>query len=200
MNKLLLATRNEHKAREIAAILEGAPVELASLAEFPDAPEVEETGDTLEANALLKARSACEHVGLPAAADDTGLLVDALDGAPGVRSARYSGPGATYESNNRKLLAELEGAPEGKRAARFECIVALAAPGRTPLFFKGVLPGRIIAAPRGESGFGYDPIFVPQGMETTLAELSPPAKNAVSHRCIAFRRLAEFLRAAAGVL
>lgn len=194
--RLVLATRNEDKAREIAAILRGAPAEFVSLAEFPDSPDVEENGDTLEANALLKAESAAGHSGLAAAADDSGLFVDALDGAPGVHSARYAGAERSYAKNNAKLLAELEPLPPEKRTARFECTVALVIPGRTPLFFKGTLPGRIVGTPRGENGFGYDPLFQPDGMEITLAELSPQAKNAISHRFIAFRRLKEFLLAA----
>jgi XTP/dITP diphosphohydrolase len=195
--KLLLATRNRHKTGEIAAILDGVPVDLVSLADYPDCPEVEETGQTLEANALLKAESGARHTGLAAAADDTGLFVDALDGAPGVRSARFAGPECVYERNNAKLLAELAGLPAARRAARFECVVALAIPGRPPLLFKGVLPGRIIDSPRGEGGFGYDPVFLPESMDATLAEMSPQAKNAISHRCIAFRRLGEFLKASA---
>ena len=193
MSRLVIATGNPDKLREIAAIL--ADVETVGLVEFPDAPSVEETGDTLEANALLKAQSAAEHTGLPSAADDSGLFVDALGGAPGARAARYSGPGATYRSNNEKLLAELENVPAEKRAARFACAVALAAPGRAPLFFRGELPGRIIETPRGQNGFGYDPLFEPENMKTTLAEMSAEAKNAISHRSVAFRRLAEFLRA-----
>jgi XTP/dITP diphosphohydrolase len=196
VDKLLLATRNAHKAREISAILSGVRPELVGLDGFPDAPEVEETGETLEENALLKAESAAEHTGLPSAADDTGLFVDALGGAPGVRSARYAGPECIYEKNNAKLLAELDGLPPEKRTAHFECVVALVVPGRLKILFRGMLPGRITEAPRGENGFGYDPIFQPDDMDTTLAELSAEAKNAVSHRCIAFRRLREFLLAA----
>jgi XTP/dITP diphosphohydrolase len=198
VKRLVLATRNEHKTREIAAILGGAPVELVGLAEFPEAPDVEETGEELEANALLKARSAAEHTGLAAAADDSGLFVDALGGAPGVRSARYAGPECSYPKNNAKLLAELEGVGAEERTAHFECAVALVVAGNAPLFFKGVLPGRITELPRGENGFGYDPVFQPEGMDLTLAEMSPEAKNAISHRCIAFRRLNDFLRAASG--
>lgn len=198
MSKLVIATRNKFKALEISAILSAAPVELATLADFPEAPEVEETGDTLEANALLKARSAAEATGLAAAADDTGLFVDALDGRPGIYAARYAGPEASYEANNRKMLEELAGVPEKERSARFECVVALVAPGKAPFFFKGAVPGRIIEVPRGENGFGYDPIFQPDDMAGTMAELSPQAKNAISHRCIAFRRMADFLKAAKG--
>lgn len=195
MRKLVLATRNRHKVAEIAAILAGAgaPVEPVSLAEFPQAPEVEETGSTLEENALLKARSAAEASGLPAVADDTGLFVDALGGAPGVHSARYAGPECLYEKNNARLLEELRDVPEARRTARFECAVVLAAPGQPPLVFRGVLRGRIALVPRGAGGFGYDPLFVPDGGSLTLAEMSAEAKNAISHRSLAFRALSVFL-------
>jgi non-canonical purine NTP pyrophosphatase (RdgB/HAM1 family) len=194
--RLVLATRNQDKAGEIAAILRGAPAELVSLAEFPSAPDVEETGDTLEKNALLKAESAARHCALAAVADDSGLFVDALDGAPGVHSARYAGTERSYARNNAKLLAELGALPPGKRTARFECVVALVVPGKAPLFFKGTLPGRIVEAPRGENGFGYDPLFQPDGTEVTLAELAAEEKNAISHRFVAFQRLKDFLLAA----
>ena len=199
MTRLLLATRNRHKVREIAAILAaaGAPVELIGLDGYPAAPDVEETGKTLEANALLKAHSGVTYTGLAAAADDTGLFVDALGGAPGVKSARYSGPEATYEANNRKLLAALAGVPAEKRTARFISVVALAAPGAVPVVFKGELAGRIIELPRGANGFGYDPLFVPDGSRLTLAEMSAAEKNRFSHRQRAFGQLAEFLKAAA---
>ena len=198
MTKLVLATRNRHKVREIAAIFAeaGAPVELIGLDGYPAAPEVEETGETLEANAVLKAHSGVTYARLPAAADDTGLFVDALGGEPGVKAARYSGPEATYESNNRKLLAALAGVAAEKRTAKFVCVVALAAPGTVPVIFRGELAGRIIASPRGQNGFGYDPLFVPDGSQRTLAELPAEEKNRISHRQRAFRQLAEFLKAA----
>lgn len=196
--RLVLATRNKHKVAEISAILAaaGAPVELVGLESFPGAPEVDETGETLEENAILKARSAADFTKLPAVADDTGLFVDALDGEPGVRAARYSGEGATYESNNRKLLAALADVPPEERSARFTCMVALIAPGRPPLLFRGDLPGRIAAAPRGANGFGYDPLFIPDGSGPTFAEMETGEKNRISHRSAAFRRLAEFLKTA----
>lgn len=197
MIKLVLATRNRHKVREIAAILAeaGAPVELIGLDGYPAAPEVEETGETLEANAVLKAHCGVTYTRFAAAADDTGLFVDALGGEPGIKSARYSGPEATYEANNRKLLAALAGVPAGKRTAKFMCVVALAAPGAVPVLFRGELAGRIIESPRGKNGFGYDPLFVPEGSERTLAELPAAEKNRISHRNQAFRKLAEHLQA-----
>jgi XTP/dITP diphosphohydrolase len=194
--RLVLATRNKHKVSEISAILAdaGAPVELVGLENFPGAPEVDETGETLEENAVLKARSAADFTGLAAAADDTGLFVDALGGEPGVKAARYSGEGATYESNNKKLLAALADVPPEKRTAKFSCVVALIVPGRPPLTFRGELPGKIIAAPRGTNGSGYDPIFVPDGSGPTFAEMESGEKNRISHRSAAFRRLAAFLK------
>jgi len=198
MKKLVLATRNRHKVREISAILAaaGADVQLIGLTGYPQAPEVEETGETLEANALLKAHSAVTYTGLPAAADDTGLFVDALGGEPGARAARYSGEAATYESNNKKLLAALAAVPPEARAAKFACVVVFVAPGAVPVIFRGELAGRIIEAPRGKNGFGYDPIFVPEGFDLTLAEMPRDEKNRISHRSRAFLKLAEFLRAA----
>jgi len=195
MTKLVLATRNRHKVKEISAILAaaGAPVELVGLDNYPKAPEVEETGETLEDNALLKAHSGVTYSGLAAAADDTGLFVEALGGEPGVRAARYSGEDATYESNNRKLLGALAGVPEAQRTAKFVCVVAYVAPGAVPVIFRGELAGRIIDAPRGTSGFGYDPIFVPEGSQRTLAEMPLGEKNRISHRNRAFRQLADFL-------
>jgi XTP/dITP diphosphohydrolase len=196
MSKLLLATRNRHKLHEIAPILAeaGAPVELIGLDGFVGLPDVEETGETLEENALLKAHAGVNHTGLPAAADDTGLFVDALGGAPGVRSARYSGELSTYELNNRKLLAELAGVPAERRTARFVCAVAYVAPGAAPKLFRGELPGRILEVPRGSNGFGYDPLFLPDGWGQTLAEMGAEEKNRISHRHRAFRQLAEHLK------
>jgi XTP/dITP diphosphohydrolase len=187
--KFVLATRNRHKADEIAAILRGVPAELVNLEEFPDAPDVEETGDTLEANALLKAGSAAGHTGLAATADDSGLFVDALDGAPGVHSARYAGPACDYEKNNVKLLEELHDLPAEQRAARFECVVVLIMPGKMPLFFKGALPGRIINDPRGDNGFGYDPIFYIPHLTKTAAQIPASEKNKISHRAKAIIQL-----------
>jgi XTP/dITP diphosphohydrolase len=136
------------------------------------------------------------HTSLPAAADDTGLFVDALHGEPGPRAARYSGEDATHEANNRKLLAALAGVPERERTAKFICVVAYAAPGAPTAIFRGELAGRILEAPRGTAGFGYDPLFLPDGSDRTLAEMSLDEKNRISHRNQAFRQLAEFLKRA----
>jgi len=162
-------------------------VTLMSVSDFPDVPEVEEDGDTLEANALKKARAVSEATGLPALADDTGLEVDALGGAPGVMSARYSGEPPDYERNNEKLLRELADVREVDRGARFRCVVALAVPGEKDRTVEGVTTGRILGSRRGDGGFGYDPLFLPDGATRTYAEMSADEKNTCSHRGRAVR-------------
>jgi XTP/dITP diphosphohydrolase len=194
--KAVIATRNRHKAAEMAQILSGSGLEFMSLADFPAAPEVEEDGATLEENALKKARSAAAATGLPALADDTGLEVDALGGAPGVFSARYAGPACSFEANNTKLLAALEGVPTKKRAARFRCVIALAWPGGRSLGAQGLLEGFIIDRVRGENGFGYDPIFEVSAVGKTLAELTKEEKNSISHRATALLAMVRLLRGA----
>jgi XTP/dITP diphosphohydrolase len=159
-------------------------------------PEAEETGLTFVENAILKARNAARHTGLPALADDSGIEVDALNGAPGIYSARYAGPGATDEENLLKLLAALEGLPEDRRGARFQCVIAYLrhAEDPTPLICQGTWEGRILAAPRGANGFGYDPVFFVPEEGVSSAELAPEIKNRLSHRGQALRRLLEGLR------
>lgn len=179
---LVLATFNRHKAAEILAILPRLPLEVRTLADFPGAVPAVEDGVTLEENALKKALAAARFTGLPALADDTGLEVDALAGAPGVRSARYAGETASYEQNNALLLASLAKVPRGKRSARFACVVALALPSGITASARGTLEGSIAPAPRGSNGFGYDPLFLVGEGPHTLAELSEEAKNALSHR------------------
>ena len=179
---VVLATRNPHKVAEIAAMLEGLPVDVLSSADFPSLPDVVEDGDTLEANAIKKAREVADATRLPALADDTGLEVDALGGAPGVYSARYAGPEGDYARNNEKLLTELAGLPAAQRTARFRCVVALALPSGETRVVEGRTEGVIIEAPRGDGGFGYDPLFLPAGRERTYAEMAPAEKNAESHR------------------
>ncbi len=185
--KLVLATRNRHKVEEIRAILAGLDVDLSSFLEYPDIPDVVEDGATLEKNAIKKARAVADATGLPALADDTGLEVDALGGAPGVRSARYAGDEPDYERNNEKLLRELEGVPDGERRARFRCVVALAVPGGDTRTVEGVTVGVILRARRGSGGFGYDPLFLPDGSDKAYAEMTGAEKNAVSHRGRAVR-------------
>jgi XTP/dITP diphosphohydrolase len=171
----------------MSAMLSGVEIELLSARDFPDVPEVEEDGETLEANAVKKAEAVAAATGLPALADDTGLSVDALGGTPGVMSARYAGPAATYGDNNRKLLGELAGLPPSRRRATFRCVVAMAVPGRGVRTVEGRTQGIIIEEPRGEAGFGYDPLFLPDGHVRTYAEMDAAEKNEVSHRGKAMR-------------
>ncbi len=193
MTAFVLATANPDKAAEIAAIL-GSGVELSPR---PDGVgEIEETGDTLLENARLKARAIAEATGMPAIADDTGLEVDALDGDPGVRSARFAGENATYAQNVAKLIADLDGVDE-PRTARFRTVALAAWPDGRELAAEGFVNGRIIAAARGSAGFGYDPVFVPdEGDGRTFAEMAPEDKHRLSHRGRAFRALAGMLGSA----
>ncbi|OGO54810.1 MAG: hypothetical protein A2V85_16650 [Chloroflexi bacterium RBG_16_72_14] len=204
--RLLVATRSRHKLRELSQLL-GLParVELVSPDDVGIADEPEETGETFEANARLKARWYARRSGLPTLADDSGLEVDALAGGPGVRTRRYAGATATDEANNAKLLRELAGLPPGWRGARYVCVLALALPGEAgprgglgTVTRRGTCRGRIATAPKGHGGFGYDPIFEPwsepPGGET-LGLWSAEAKNAISHRSRAARRMAPVLRA-----
>jgi XTP/dITP diphosphohydrolase len=194
--RLVLATANPGKLAELARILADAhaDVALASRADFPDAPEVAETGATFTENALLKARAVAEFTQLPAVADDSGLCVDALGGMPGVLSARWSGRHGDDEANLRLLLAQVAEVPDERRGARFVCAAALAMPGGDEHVTEGVVAGRLIREPRGHNGFGYDPIFVPDGYDITTAEMSPAGKDKISHRGRALRRLAPVIR------
>ena len=191
-DSIVVATRNPHKVEEIRAMLAGLPVTVRDLRDFPDCPDVVEDGDTLEANALKKARAAYRCTGLPVIADDTGLEVYYLLGAPGVYSARYAGENATYEDNNRKLLREMTQVPARKRQARFRCVIALVA-GDGDQLFEGKVEGVILHAPRGGNGFGYDPVFRPDGFDRSYAELDADEKNAISHRGRAVQELLSFL-------
>ncbi|MFM8560061.1 MAG: RdgB/HAM1 family non-canonical purine NTP pyrophosphatase [bacterium] len=193
MSSFVVATFNRHKAAELHTLLALPGVTLHTLAEWPGAVSPDEDGDTLLANARIKAEAAVATTGLPAIADDTGLEVDALGGAPGVHAARYSGPGATYASNVAKLLRELEGVPTGRRTARFRTVCVARWPDGRELVDEGVLEGSIADAPRGSQGFGYDPLFVPAGETRTFAEMDDAEKNAVSHRGRAVRALAALL-------
>lgn len=191
--KVVLATKNRGKAVEIGRILQGTGLEIISLDDFPEVALPPETGATMQENALIKARAAAKATGLPALADDSGLEVDFLGGAPGVYSARYSGEKATDEENYRKLLAELKGVPEEKRTARFRCVIALVGFDEEERLFEGVFEGVITMEPRGENGFGYDPVFLVPGLGRTSAELSPGEKNRISHRAKALAALKIFL-------
>ena len=185
---MVLATRNAGKLRELARIL-GGTIRLAGLGEFPDAPDVAETGATFEANALLKARAIARHTGLPAVADDSGIAVDALNGMPGVLSARWSGRHGDDDANTALLLGQLADVPDERRGGAFVCAAALVTPDGTEEVLEREWRGRVIHEKRGTYGFGYDPVFVPDGLEQTSAELSPAEKDACSHRGQAFSAL-----------
>jgi XTP/dITP diphosphohydrolase len=192
--KVLLATRNAGKLAELRRMLEGGPVEVLGLADVPAFPDAPETGATFAENALAKARDAAAATGLPAVADDSGLAVDALNGMPGVLSARWAGRHGDDEANLQLVLAQLADVPDERRGAAFVCAAALVAPGGREIVVHGEWPGRIIRAPRGTNGFGYDPIFVPDGEARTSAELTPQEKDAASHRGRALRALLPHLR------
>ena len=191
--KLLLATGNEHKARELSALLGGVRLELATLKEFPAVPPVVEDGRTLVENAVKKALEPAMATGLWTLADDTGLEVEALGGRPGVLSARYAGPGCDFAANCRKLLEELEGVPLQNRKAAFRTVVALAAPDGRVQCREARLEGRITTSPVGKNGFGYDPIFYLPDEGRTLAQLSDEDKNALSHRALAVKAMRSVL-------
>ena len=191
---LIIATFNAHKAGEIRAILPSLPLRLRTLAEFPEAAPAAEDGVTLEENAVKKASAAARFTGSWALADDTGLEVDALGGAPGVRSARYAGENASGADNNARLLGELAGVPDARRSARFATVMALVSPSGEIALSRGVLEGRITLAPRGVNGFGYDPLFEPEGSALTLAELPDAKKNVLSHRARALAGLLPLLQ------
>lgn len=191
--KFVLATRNSHKAIELKRILEELDLdcELLTVADFPDAPEVEETEDTFEGNALLKARALAEHTGIAAIADDSGLCVDALDGNPGVLSARWSGATENVDQANLELVLEqIKDVPTEQRGAKFVCAAVAVFPNGKELVAIGEMFGNLLSAPIGVNGFGYDPIFVPQGYEISTAQMSASQKDAISHRGKALNLLA----------
>jgi len=194
----IVATFNRHKAAELHALLALPGVTLVPLSDWPGAESPDETGTTLLANALIKARYAATLTGMPAIADDTGLEVDALGGEPGVYAARYAGASATYADNVAKLLRELAGVPITQRTARFRTACVAVWPDGRELHADGVLEGVIIESPRGTNGFGYDPVFVPSGGTRTYAEFSDAEKNAISHRARAVKALARLLGATGG--
>ena len=203
--RLVVATRSAHKLRELLELLDLDRSELVSLDDLGVAGDPIEDGQTFETNAAIKARSAVRATGLPSLADDSGIEVDALDGAPGVRTRRYAGEDATDVDNNRKLLAALRGLPPERRGARYVCVLALALPadagargGQPVMFARGTCRGRIATEPRGSGGFGYDPIFEPASEPpggSTLGLWTPAEKHAISHRARAARRMAPHLAA-----
>jgi len=194
--RLLLATRNPGKLVELRRMLSGFDV--VGLADVPDFPEAPETGATFAENALAKARDAAAATGLPSVADDSGLAVDALNGMPGVLSARWSGRHGADRANLELLLAQVGDVPEERRGAAFVCAAALVVPGGPETVVHGAWTGRLTRAPRGTNGFGYDPIFVPDGETRTSAELSAAEKDAASHRARALQALLPHLRALGG--
>ena len=197
MKKIVLATANTHKVIEFQRILnELLPdLELVAASQFPGVPEIEETGSTFAENALIKARAINEFTNLPALADDSGLVVEALNGAPGIFSARYAGINADDKANVMKLLNEIKGLDQSLLSAKFECSIALVDKSQDlELVVDGQMPGQVIKEVRGENGFGYDPIFVPQGLTKTSSELSDADKDKISHRGIALRKMSMILK------
>lgn len=190
MKDIVLASSNPGKVREINQLLAGLELQVRPQGEF-GVTDAEETGLTFVENAILKARHASSHTGLPAIADDSGLEVDALNGAPGIYSARYAGSGASDQANLEKLLAALQDVPEAQRSARFQCLLVYLrhAGDPTPLICQGTWEGRILFTPRGEYGFGYDPVFHVPTHDCSSAELAPELKNSLSHRGQALRKL-----------
>ncbi|MFQ6678186.1 MAG: XTP/dITP diphosphatase [Fidelibacterota bacterium] len=191
---IILASHNPHKVEELKSVLRDLSVEIKTLGDYPNIGEIKETGSTLEENALLKAQTVNRLTGIPAIADDTGLEVDALNGEPGVYSARYAGMRATYEDNVQKLLEKMSNIEVKKRTARFRTIVAFV-DGETELMAEGKIDGIISLEPKGSSGFGYDPLFYLPEMNCTFAELSAEQKNKISHRGLAMQKLQKHLSA-----
>ena len=192
-SRLLVATRNSGKLRELTDLLGCVPYNLVSLSDLGIGQDVEETGHTFEENATLKAETYRDLSGVLTLADDSGLEVDTLGGEPGVRSARYAGPDATDADRIRLLLHNLSGLPQSDWTARFRCVVAIAGPGQQTKLYSGSCEGRIVCLPRGDNGFGYDPIFYLPQMGLTMAELSSEQKNRVSHRAAAALKAATAL-------
>jgi XTP/dITP diphosphohydrolase len=192
-NKLLLATNNKGKVREYKSLLREIPFEIVTPSELGITTEIEETGDSFEENARLKATALARESGLLSLADDSGLEVDALGGEPGARSHRYAGEDATDDDRISYLLVKLSNVPEGKRSARFRCVIAIAAPDGAVELCSGECPGFITTEPRGYNGFGYDPVFYLPELGKTMAELTPEEKNKISHRARAAEKAREVL-------
>ncbi|MCD6082877.1 XTP/dITP diphosphatase [Candidatus Aerophobetes bacterium] len=192
--ELVVATRNKDKVREIKELLSDLKVRILTHEDFPNFPSVVEDGKSLKENALKKARAIAKFTGKLALADDSGLEVEALGGAPGVFSSRFAGENATYEDNNQKLLSLLKGVPPEKRGAVFRCVIAIIDPEGREVVVEGVCRGRITEKPKGKEGFGYDPVFEPEGSERTFAQMSLEEKNRISHRAKALKKAKEALR------
>lgn len=194
MKELIVATKNQGKINEFRQMFSKYNISVKSLLDIDRTIDIEETGTTFEANAVIKAEAIVELIGLPVVADDSGLEVDALNGEPGVYSARYAGMDKDDEKNTAKLLRELEGKTEDERAARFVCAVAVARPGKETFVKRGTCEGTITTEPQGTNGFGYDPVFIPKGSTRTMAEHSSEEKNAISHRHHAIEQIEEWLK------
>lgn len=195
LTRIVLATNNAKKLAELRRALADVGIDVLGLADVPDYPEPEETETTFAGNALLKARACVAATGLPALADDSGLAVDALGGMPGVRSARWAGPGASDADNVALVLRQLADVPETRRTARFVCALALALPGGRTELTEGEMTGRLTTEPAGDNGFGYDPIFRPDGHARTTAQMTAPEKDAISHRGRAIHAMVPLLTA-----
>ena len=191
---ILLATQNAGKIKEIKTLLASLSFEWISLSDLPNPPRIREDGKTFEENAVKKAVRIAKHYGMRALADDSGLEIDALHGAPGVRSARFAGPGGTHQALCQKVLRLMRKVPEKRRTARFVCVLAFAIPGRKVRTIRGICEGKIAYSFRGTHGFAYDSIFIPNGFKRTFGELSPRTKNRVSHRFQALKKMKAFLR------
>ncbi len=191
--KIVLASKNKNKVKELNEILDGFDIEIVSVLEFPEVGEIEETGKTFDDNARIKADITAQITKLPSLADDSGLEVDFLAGAPGVHSARFSGAGATDEKNNNLLLRKLSEVPTADRGANFTCVIALAIPGEKTVTFEGKCFGRILREKSGDAGFGYDPLFFSNDLQSSFAVASSSEKNKVSHRARALAKLKDYL-------
>lgn len=194
MDELIIATKNAGKAKEFQQFFAQLHIRVKSLLDFDDLPDVEETGTTFAENARLKAETIAELLDMPVLADDSGLEIDALQGRPGIYSARYAGVDKDDEANIRKVLEEMQSVPMEKRTARFVCVLALAEKGKETVITEGYCEGKIALHPAGENGFGYDPIFIPEGYTNTLAELNPSVKQEISHRRHAMDQLQALLQ------
>jgi XTP/dITP diphosphohydrolase len=191
--KIVVATTNQNKLRELKELLNGFDVQILSLTDFPDCPPVVEDGESFAENALKKAQAICAYTGLLTIADDSGLEVDCLGGQPGIFSARYAGEGADDRKNYEKLLQQMEGVTPENRGARFRCVLVIAAPSGKQRIVEGEYRGLIITGPRGENGFGYDPVFLDHETGLTFAEMSSVQKNQISHRARALKELLKIL-------
>jgi XTP/dITP diphosphohydrolase len=189
MKEVIIATKNPGKAREFEHIFASRGIEVRTLLDFPEIPDVDETGSTFEENAILKAEAVSQALGKMVIGDDSGLMVDALEGRPGIYSARYAGEQKNDQNNTDKVLSELKGLPYEKRSARFYCALAVAVPGQETITVSGTCEGRILEEQRGTNGFGYDPVFYVPEKGLAMAELSSDEKNKISHRANALKKL-----------